>query len=288
MTITHCGRRFSAQDLELMRQAAQDYAALGITEIARTVCEWLDWTRPNGQLKNHECRLLLERLRDEGFLSLPPLRQSGKRGPRVPALSAVSDPQSPIQLPITDLEPITLRLVDDAEGSLFRQFIQRYHYLGYRVPVGANLRYFVESRNGRILALMQWTSPAWKMAPRDQWIGWNSQQRTRHLQRIINNSRFLIFPWVQVKGLASTISARAARQLPIDWRYHYGHDPLLLETLVDSSRFRGTCYRAANWICVGQTTGRGRMDRQHQAHNPAKLIFVLPLHRDCRELLCIP
>ena len=286
MTITHCGRRFSAQDLELMRQAAQDYAVLGITEIARTVCEWLDWTRPNGQLKNHECRLLLERLRDEGFLSLPPLRPSGKRGPRVPALSAVSDPQSPIQSSITDLEPITLRLVADAEGALFRQFIQRYHYLGYRVPVGANLRYFVESSNGRILALMQWTSAAWKMAPRDRWIGWNSQQRTRHLQRIINNSRFLIFPWVQVKGLASTILARAARQLPIDWRHHYGHDPLLLETLVDSSRFRGTCYRAANWICVGQTTGRGRMDRQHQAHNPAKLIFVLPLHRDCRELLC--
>ena len=286
MTITHCGRRFSSQDLELMRQAAQDYAALGITEIARTVCEWLDWTRPNGRLKNHECRLLLERLRDEGFLTLPPLRPSGKRGPRVPALSAVSDPQSPIQSPITDLEPITLRLVDDAEGPLFRQFIQRYHYLGYRVPVGANLRYFVESSNGRILALMQWTSPAWKMAPRDQWIGWNSQQRARHLQRIVSNSRFLILPWVQVKGLASTILARAARQLTADWRHHYGHDPLLLETLVDSSRFPGTCYRAANWICVGETTGRGRMDRQHQAHNPAKLIFVLPLHRDCRELLC--
>ena len=216
MTMSHCGRRFSAQDLELMRQAAQDYAALGITEIARTVCEWLDWTRPNGRLKNHECRLLLERLRNEGFLTLPPLRPSGKRGPRVPPLSALSDPQSPIQSPITDLEPITLRLVDDAEGPLFRQFIQRYHYLGYRVPVGANLRYFVESSNGCILALMQWTSATWKMAPRDRWIGWSSQQRTRHLQRIINNSRFLIFPWVQVKGLASTILARAARQLPID------------------------------------------------------------------------
>jgi hypothetical protein len=286
MTITYCGRRFSSQDLELMRQAAQDYAALGITEIARTVCEWLDWTRPNGRLKNHECRLLLERLCDEGFLTLPPLRQSGKRGPRVPALSAVSDPQSPIQSAITDLEPITLRLVGDVEGSLFRQFIRRYHYLGYRVPVGANLRYFVESSNGRILALMQWTSPAWKMAPRDQWIGWNSQQRACHLQCIVNNSRFLILPWVQVKGLASTILARAANQLPIDWRQHYSHEPLLLETLVDSSRFRGTCYRAANWICVGQTTGRGRMDRHHQAHNPPKLIFLLPLHRHCRELLC--
>jgi hypothetical protein len=285
MNMTYCGRRFSSEDLELMRQAAHDYAALGITEIARTVCEWLDWTRPNGRLKNHECRLLLERLRDEGFLTLPPLRQSGKRGPRVPALSLASEPQSPIQSPIADLEPMTLRLVDDDEGALFRQFIQRYHYLGYRVPVGANLRYFVQSGNGRILALMQWTSPAWKMAARDQWIGWNSQQRARNLQQIVNNSRFLILPWVHVKGLASTILARAARQVPIDWHRYYGNEPVLLESLVDSSRFRGTCYRAANWICLGETVGRGRMDRHHQVQLVAKRIFVYPLHRHCRELL---
>jgi Domain of unknown function (DUF4338) len=285
MNITHCGRRFTSEDLELMRQAAQDYASLGITEIARTICEWLDWKRVNGGLKNHECRLLLERLRDEGFLSLPPLRPCGKRGSRVPSLSTVSDPQPPIQSMIADLEPITLRLTDGAEGALFRQFIQRYHYLGYRVPVGANLRYFVESRNGRILALMQWTSPAWKMAARDRWIGWNCRQRASHLQRIVNNSRFLILPWVQVKGLASTILARSARQLPIDWLRHYGHEPVLLETLVDSSRFHGTCYRAANWICLGETAGRGRMDRHHQTQTPTKLIFVFPLHRNCREIL---
>jgi hypothetical protein len=285
MNITYCGRRFSSEDLELMRQAAQDYAALGITEIARTVCEWLDWKRANGRLKNHECRLLLERLRDEGFLTLPPLRPCGKRGSRVPALTTISDPQSPIQSTIAALEPITLRLIDEAEGFLFRQFIQRYHYLGYRVPVGANLRYLVESGNGRILALMQWTSPAWKMAARDQWIGWNSQQRASNLQRIVNNSRFLILPWVQVKGLASTILARANRQLPRQWKHHYGHEPLLLETLVDSARFSGTCYRAANWTCLGETVGRGRMDRHHQAHNAAKLIFVFPLNRHCREIL---
>jgi hypothetical protein len=279
MNITHCGRRFSSEELELMRQAAQDYAALGITEIARTVCEWLDWKRPNGRLKNHECRLLLERLRDDGFLTLPKLRQCGKRGSRVPALSTVSDPQSPIQSAIADLEPITIRLVDGVEASLFRQLIQRYHYLGYRVPVGANLRYFVESGKGRILALMQWTSPAWKMAARDHWIGWNSQQRASNLQRIVNNSRFLILPWVQVKGLASTILARAAQQLPIDWHHYYGHEPVLLESLVDSSRFRGTCYRAASWICLGQTAGRGRMDRHHLVRNAAKLIFVFPLNK---------
>jgi hypothetical protein len=287
MNITYCGRRFSPEDLELMRQAAHDYAALGITEIARTVCEWLDWTRPNGRLKNHECRLLLERLRDEGLLTLPPVRPCGKRGPRVTALNTASDPQSPIQSPLAGLEPITLRLVDEAEGPLFRQFIQRYHYLGYRVPVGANLRYFVRSADGRILAALQWTSPAWKMAARDRWIGWNPQQRARNLQYIVSNGRFLILPWVQVKTLASTILARAARQVPVDWQQHYGYQPLLFETLVDASRFKGTCYRAANWICLGETAGRGRMDRHHQAAQPSKLIFVFPLHRDCRHILCL-
>jgi hypothetical protein len=286
--ITFNGRGFSSEELEIIRQATQDYATLGITEIARTVCEWLDWKRPNGRLKNHECRLLLERLRDQGFLTLPPLLERGKRGPRVPVLSTLSDPQPAIQCAIADLEPLTHRLIEDSEGPRFRQFIQRYHYLGYRVPVGANLRYFVESGNGQILAVLQWTSPAWKMAARDQWIGWNSQQRARNLQYIVSNSRFLILPWVQVNGLASTILARASRQLPIDWRLHYGYEPVLLETLVDSSRFRGTCYRAANWLCLGQTVGRGRMDRFHRAHESTKLIFVLPLRRQCREILCGP
>jgi len=285
VAITYCGRRFSSEDLDLMRQAATDYAGLGVTEIARTVCEWLDWKRPNGRLKNHECRLLLERLRDEDFLTLPSLRNSGKRGPRIPALSNISDAQAPIYSGIPDLEPLKLRLIDDSEGHLFRQFIQRYHYLGYRVPVGANLRYFVESADGRILACLQWTSPAWKMAARDSWIGWNPTQRAYNLQYVVNNSRFLILPWVQVKGLASTILGRTARQLPIDWQRDYGYSPLLLETLVDSTRFRGTCYRAANWICLGVTAGRGRMDRHHQAQHTTKLIFVLPLHRDYRQLL---
>jgi hypothetical protein len=286
MNITYCGRRFSPEDLELMRQAAHDYATLGITEIARTVCEWLDWTRPNGRLKNHECRLLLEKLRDEGFLTLPSLRNCGKRGPRVPALSSLTDPQPLIQSAIADLEPITVRLIEDSEGPLFRQFIQRYHYLGYRVPVGANLRYYIESGDRRILALMQWTSPAWKMANRDQWIGWNSRQRARNLPYIVNHSRFLILPWVQVQGLASSILARAARHLPSHWHHHYGYTPVLLETLVDGSRFRGTCYRAANWTCLGETAGRGRMDRHHTMQRAPKLIFVFPLHRDWRQLLC--
>src|SRR5205807_2105247 len=131
------------------------------------------------------------------------------------------------------------------------------------------------------------TAAAWKMKPRDLWIGWCDEQRQRHLQWIVNNGRFLILPWVHVSGLASKILALAARQLPADWESHYGHRPLLLETLVDASRFRGTCYRAANWIYVGQTTGRGRMDREHKAHGQAiKAIYVYPLVRNAKQRLC--
>jgi hypothetical protein len=287
VTITFAGRSFSAAELTLMRQAVQDYAPLGLTEIARTLCEWLDWKRPSGRLKNHECRQLLERLEQQGVLTLPELRCSGKRGPRPVALDARSDAATPIHATVADLQPLRFTLLDSTDSGLWRQFIQRYHYLGYRVPVGAHLRYFVRSAEGQMLACLLWTSPAWKMAVRDQWIGWSVQQRAHNLQYIVNNSRFLILPWVRVKGLASTILARAARLLPEHWRQHYGYTPLLLETLVDATRFNGTCYRAANWIPLGQTAGRGRMDRHHQAHAKApKLLFIFPLHRNVQQQLC--
>jgi hypothetical protein len=284
--IRFAGRCFSSADVALMREAAHDYSGLGITEIARTICEWLDWKRPNGRLKNHECRLLLERLRDQGLLTLPVLHPSGRRGARTVAITGQSDAQTPIQATAADLQPLRLLQVESADGSLFRQFIQRYHYLGYRTPTGANLRYFVQSATGQFLACLQWSSPAWSMAARDQWIGWNSPQRAQNLQYIVNNSRFLILPWVRVKGLASSILARAARQIIHDWPQHYGYKPMLLETLVDTERFRGTSYRAANWICLGETSGRGRMDRHHRITIAKKTIFVFPLCCNVQHALC--
>ncbi|MEK7404384.1 MAG: DUF4338 domain-containing protein [Acidobacteriota bacterium] len=270
-----------------MRVVAHDYAGLGVTEIARTVCELLEWKRPNGGLKNHECRQLLERLEAEGMLRLPALRKLGGRGPRRVDLSQARFEPEPIECAASECEPLELALVEGpAESRLWREQVERYHYLGCRVPFGANLRYWVRNRQ-RELACLLWTSPAWKMKPRDVWIGWNDEQRQANLQLIVNNGRFLILPSVRVKGLASKILARSARQLPQDWQSHYGHRPLLLETLVDADRFRGTCYRAANWIYVGQTTGRGRMDREHKADGRAiKHIYVYPLVRNARQRLC--
>jgi len=168
--------------------------------------------------------------------------------------------------------------------ALFKELLDRHHYLGYRVAFGASLRYLVRSERapGQVLACLLWSSPAWKMAAREAWIGWSDQQRRRNLQLIVNNSRFLILPWVRVKGLASKILAECARRLPGEWEKWYGYRPLLLETLVDAERFRGTCYRAANWIHLGQTAGRGRMDRQHAAQGAAvKDLYVYPL---CRQV----
>jgi hypothetical protein len=286
-SLTFCGRTFSAGELELMRQTAREFCALGVTEIARTVSELLEWKRPGGGLKNHECRQLLERLQAEGFLKLPDLRPRGGRGPRRADTSRSCGEPPPIECTTHECEPLELVLVEGrAESRRWREQVERYHYLGCPVPFGAHLRYWVRHGEGELACLL-WTSPAWKMQARDAWIGWNDEQRRRNLQSIVNHGRFLVLPWVRVKGLASKILALSARQIPRDWEIRYGYRPLLLETLVDASRFRGTCYRAANWIHVGQTAGRGRMDREHKAHGQAvKDIYVYPLVRDAPQQLC--
>jgi hypothetical protein len=287
--VTSCGRTFSAEELELMRQIAREFAALGVTELARTICELLEWKRPNGGLKNHECRQLLERLQAQGWLTLPAVRRLGPRGPRRVRLTTRTDPQPELQGSAGEYEPLSLMVVQrEADSAWWCELVERYHYRGYRVPVGAQLRYLVRSeRTGeQVLACLQWSSPAWKMAARDRWIGWSAEQRARNLPFIVNNSRFLILPWVRVKGLASKILARCARQLPGDWERRYGYRPLLLETLVDDQRFAGTCYRAANWIPLGETQGRGRMDRYHQADGSArKLVLVYPLSKSVQQQL---
>ena len=284
-SVTFSGRTFYRDEVELMRQIAAEFSALGVTEMARTVCELLQWKRPSGRLKNHECRQLLERLAAEGVLRLPDLRKRGGKGPRRPDASRPCSEPPPMACAVSECAPLELILVESpAESRLWREQIERYHYLGCRVPFGANLRYWVRHRD-RELACLLWTSPAWKMQARDAWIGWSDEQRQHNLQSIVNNSRFLILPGLRVKGLASKILGLSARQMPRDWETRYGRRPLLLETLVDAARFRGTCYRAANWIGVGQTAGRGRMDREHKSHgHPTKDIY--PLIRDVRQRLC--
>lgn len=290
--VSFSGRTFSVEELQLIQEISANCGALGRTELARTLCELLGWRRPSGRLKHHEGRLLLERLQAVGWVTLPAVRPLGRRGPREVPGTAQGQPAPEVVGSVGNFQPLRLEVVEPGPSGasrLWRELIARYHYVGYRVPVGATLRYLVRSAQApeQVLACLLWASPAWKIAVRDRWIGWTEAQRRQNLPYLVHNSRFLILPWVSIRGLASTILARCARQVPEDWVSRYGVRPLLLETLVDPARFRGTCYRAANWIPLGRTQGRGRMDRTHAAQGRApKDVYVYPLCRHVPQRLC--
>jgi hypothetical protein len=286
-----CGRDVTAEELELILDTVRDCGGLSPTELAHTVCELLEWRRPNGLLKGHECRQLLEELEAAGALKLR--GRSGTvrtRGSRPKLSEEAPDPApQPLLGTLRELGPVALALVSSREDRRqWREWVGRYHYLGCTVPFGAHLRYFIllSRPELRRVGCVQVSSPAWMMAPRDQWIGWDKAQRLLRLQWIVQNSRFLIVPWVRIPHLASAALALLARRVPADWEASYAIRPVLMETLVDLARFRGTCYRAANWISLGQTTGRGRMDREHLRHGAApKEVLVYPLCRKAREKL---
>jgi hypothetical protein len=291
--ITFNGRAFASDELRAIQTLTATCAGLARTELAYTLCELLDWRRPTGRLKNHEARLFLEHLAAQGVVTLPPLRAAGRpRGPQAAPLSAAGAAGPAVGGTVQAVTPLRFEIVPPGRhgpSRLWRELIGRYHYLGERVPVGATLRYLVRSDRHpeTILACLGWTSAAWRIAVRDRWIGWTDAQRRQALPYVVNNSRFLILPWVQVKGLASHLLARCARRLPADWAARYGVRPLLLETLVDPDRFPGTCYRAANWRLLGETVGRGRMDRANVRTGVApKLVYVYPLGRQVPRRLC--
>jgi uncharacterized protein DUF4338 len=286
-TVSFCGRVLTASELNLVRQIIADFPRLSQAELAYTICELLEWRRPNGKLKNPECVEWLQKWQQQTLPSLPELRVTKPRGAhRLLANDPQSDPPPSLHGRLADYQPLRLQLIEDLAGRrLFQQYIQRYHPLGYRVPYGAQLRYLARTPCQDVLACLLFTSAAWKMAPRDSWIGWSDQARRANLCRVVNNARFLILPWVAVPHLASHVLSLAARQLPTDWLAAYSVRPLLLETLVDRP-YTGTCYRAANWICVGQTQGRGRMDRTHTAQGSSKEILLYPLESHWRQGLC--
>jgi hypothetical protein len=289
--IESSGRCFSPDEMALIRQTVKTFSNLSLKELSKTLCELLEWKRPSGKLKYEECRAFLERLQADGLVVLPKLRNTAAPGPRKVVLAAQNDSPISISGSAGQFEPLSLRLVQAADRELlrtFKQMIEQWHYLKYRIPFGAHLNYIVESPKlpGQFLACLQFSSPAWKMAPRDAWIGWSAEQRKCNLQFIVSNSRFLIPAYISIKGLASMILSLAARHLPDDWERLYGYRPLLMETLVERARFSGTVYKAANWIHLGCTQGRGRMDREHATHGKSiKDIYVYPLCRHAQDNL---
>ena len=286
--LSFCGHALTKDELDLIRRITREFTNLTVTELAATLCELLEWRRPNGGLKSRECYLFLLELQRRGWLPWLPAVQ-----PRRPCpLPMMPEPPAPLPAvmsgPLDEYRPIRLELIEDAaQRRRFRQYLEQHHYLGYRAPYGAQLRYWVRAAQPELppLAALLFTSAAWRLAPRDRFIGWSDQVRERHLPMVLNNSRFLILPWTRISYLASHILAQAARQVPQDWQARYAVEPVLMETLVDPTRYRGTCYRAANWREVGLTQGRGRMDRSHGAEGVPKQIFLFPLHRHWRQRL---
>ena len=289
--LTFCGQVVGVSQLQLITDCVARYPNLSREELASTVCEWLDWSRPNGGLKARECRAFLQRLHERSMLELPALRAGRPQGSRTTIPQTLQgEADQLLQGKLSDIQPIQIKRVEHpAKHRLWRELVGRYHYLSYQTPYGASVRYLIQSeqsKNPKILGCLQFSSPAWKMKARDAWIGWDESTRKQYLPRLINNSRFLILPWVRIPNLASHILALALRTVVSDWEMLYGTEPWLAETLVDSLRFTGHCYRAANWIEVGQTTGRGREDGRHQRHGLSpKQILLYPLRTDTRQRL---
>ncbi len=275
-----CGREFTPEEVLLIQEVVETCAGISRTEMAYTVCELLDWKRASGGLKARECRDLLERLESQGVLVLPAKKSPGLIQSRK-SIAPAGDRQVHIELTgsVEEFTPIDIELVQSREQrQLFKVLVSRYHYLGYAMPYGARLQYlcYVSRPRREVVGCMQFSSPAWRMKLRDQWIGWNDTTRGRSLQHVINNSRFLVL--AKIRNLASTLLSCVLRRLRTDWRECYGVDPWLVETLVDQERFHGGCYRAANFIVLGETSGRGRMDRGHQRHGAeVKTLMVYPL-----------
>ncbi len=285
-TRRYCGRDFSEADLETIRRIATEDPDRTRAAISRLVCEELSWLKPNGTQKDMSCRVALLRMLEDGLVTLPPPRWGNGNGKAYRRRTAAAQPGFPVTAAAGELEDLDLHIVTDRKSShLWNEYIDRYHYLGFTPLPGAQLRYFATAR-GQELALFSFSASAWKTEPRDSFIGWTRQQRERNLQLVVNNSRFLILPWVRSRYLASRLLGMAARRLPADWEERYAYKPVLLETFVEINRFAGTSYKAANWICVGNTKGRGKLDVKNEWAKPVKSIWLLPLTKHFRRALC--
>lgn len=279
------GRDWSNEELAQVREAIEQARPRQRTEIARRVCRTLDWKNALGEPKLMSCRVALLRLHRAGHIELPPPRNGNGNGRGLSRQRVDWPSQDAVTGSAKDLTGLVLdRVQGRSDSALWNGLIDRYHYLGYTPLPGAQMRYLIRWEGG-VLGALGFGSAAWKVAARDQWIGWNAAVREAHLPRVLNNARFLILPWVEVRNLASRVLSLAARRVVGDFEDRYGIRPVLLETFVEQQRFRGTCYRAANWIRVGETTGRGKCDREHRADLPVKDVYLYPLQPDFRHIL---
>jgi hypothetical protein len=283
-------RRIGQDDLLLIRGLLTTEGHLGRSHISNRLCEIWDWRQANGQFRQIACRDLLRRLESKGLVVLPPMlcgaRRAGYKNTvtpgdlleRVPLKGLLAELRHEIQVNL---------IQGDHEARLFKGLMGNFHYLGYQQAQGGQVKYLAKYRDQPV-ACLSFGPAAFRVAARDQFIGWSAEQRQEGLSRVVNNDRFLLLPWVEVRHLASFLLSRCLRRLRLDWQQIYQQDLVLAETFVQKDRFRGSCYAAANWQCIGQSCGRGRNDRYKQANLPIKTIWMYPLDPQFRQELCSP
>jgi hypothetical protein len=282
-----CGQSWSPQILQRIQQTVDTEPGLSRRALSRRVCEWLDWRTPLGKRREVSCRVALLKLHRQGKIELPAARPAVIPR-RVRAEPAPGPEAAPSETSLSALQPVSLVRIGSADSAVSRtwnELMNRDHYLGAGPLCGAQMRYLIRSGTGEWLGGLAFSAAAWQLGPRDRWIGWSCEARRQHLHRVIANSRFLILPRWRVPQLASHVWGLALRQVSSDWQQRYGYEPVLVETFVEAKRFKGTCYRAANWIEVGETQGRGRQDRGHRSREPVKRVLLYPLRKRAREKL---
>lgn len=286
LDVKYQGRVATSQDVEFINELIAENPDDSRRSISRKLCKAWNWVQPNGALRDMVCRGFLLRLESAGYIKLPPKKCT----PNNPLVNRKKPPeveidQTSIYTTLSKTQPLEIRQVRRTSfEKLFNSVIAHYHYLGYCHPVGEHLKYIVFTE-GRPIACLAWSSAPRHIGCRDKFIGWSADIRKKNLHLIAYNSRFLIFPWVRVSCLASHLLGRMAKVVPADWQRIYNHPVYFLETFVDTQRFKGTCYKAANWIYLGNTTGRGKNDQTHKANRSIKAVWGYPLSMDFPEVL---
>jgi hypothetical protein len=280
------GREIRPDDILYIRALIERHPNESRRKLSARLCEAWQWRQSNGALRDMVCRGMLLMLDRAGQIALPPVsyvRHNPLAKRRRPEPMPIDT--TPIEEPLRNLQPLHFEQVRrTSQGPLFNSLMEQHHYLGYAQPVGEHLKYLVWA-DGRPIACMAWSSAPRHLASRDNYIGWDAAARRSNIRFIAYNTRFLILPWVRVEHLASHILGRMAARISADWQQLYGHPIYFLETFVDPKRFRGTCYRAANWVLLGSTTGRGKQANSYVPNRSIKEVHALPLTKRFRELL---
>lgn len=286
--VTCQGRVIQQAELRWLRSVVQEHPCWSRHKITKLICSKWEWRTHSGQLKTFAARSMIDKLEQRGLLNLPPIRVSYRRSPRPPFPVGFTAPElKKIEKPLKDITPLSIRIPvpNSYEDNCVGYFLNRHHYLGFNQTVGENIKYLVRDQSGQDIACLLFGSAAWKTAPRDTFIGWNRETREENINFITNNTRFLILPQVCVPHLASHILGCIMRRIQHDWRCKYAHPIHLVETFVERDLFKGTCYKAANWLCVGQTKGRSRQDRYSKLSVPVKDVLLYPLTKNFRKAL---